>query len=88
MKAKKLDKKTLWQSQLAAGLASGGNPPSSPFGGIIHAVDPTLFTLGPDELSRMIVNGERVFGFTGIPQRVIGLLNQSVATLAFQKIVP
>ena len=68
------------RSQSAQGLVLlGGDPPSSSFAPIIHAVDPKLFRLGPDELSRIVEGGQRTFAPTGIPERVIDLLNRNLS---------
>ncbi|MBL8227344.1 MAG: hypothetical protein JNL98_02660 [Bryobacterales bacterium] len=47
--------------------------------GLIHAVDPKLYTLGPDVLGRIIVGGQIVAAPpTGVPERVLTLLHSSL----------
>jgi len=68
----------VWSQAGASGPTSPPSPPSSSFSNIIHTVDRWLFTEGPDCLSRKIINGTIVGVSTGIPDRVIHLLNQRV----------
>jgi len=78
-------------SQMAVGLAfSGlGGPPVTESDGTIHAVDPLLFSAGPDALSRN-VSGFNVIGMPiANPQTVINLLNTPIYdTSSFAAIRP
>ena len=67
-------------SQEATGLAfsGSGGPPVTAVDSIIHAVDTTLFTAGPDALSRNVSNGQVIMWPTGNPDLVIDLLNKPV----------
>jgi hypothetical protein len=69
-----------------AGIASGA-PPQVAFPGFVHSVDSTLFTNGPDILSRNVVNGQVVGVPTGVVSEVLSLLNQRVSS-AFGPIRP
>lgn len=57
--------------------------------GFIHAVDPTLFTRGPDVLSSDLDESGTIAGVqTPIPQRVIDLLNKPINLGDFSRIRP
>jgi pimeloyl-ACP methyl ester carboxylesterase len=51
--------------------------------GIVHSVDSSLFTNGPDALSRGIANSQYTYFDSGNGQLVIELLNTSVQSTAF-----
>jgi hypothetical protein len=77
------------KSQQAIGLGYyGTDPPSTPSTGTIHAVDPLLFTYGPDALSRNIQNAAYVGVDTENPQTVIDLLNTPIGTSGFGALLP
>jgi hypothetical protein len=80
-------------SEAAAGLGFGnfgsGSPPSTiaPTS-VIHTINPFVFNLGPDILSRDFVFLHITGVPTGVPRMVIDLLNQSIQGDAFGKILP
>jgi pimeloyl-ACP methyl ester carboxylesterase len=77
------------KSQEAVGIGyDGGDPPTATSIGLIHTVDSSLFTNGPDALSRNIQNGAVVGVDTVNPQGVIDLLNTPVGTTGFGALLP
>jgi hypothetical protein len=81
------------RSQRATGLGyNGADPPTTISSGLIHAVDQSLFTNGPDALSNNVQNGAVVRDDTinsqANPKAVIGLLNTPVGTGGFGKLLP
>lgn len=78
--------RAIWRSVLI--LVSYG-PPSTEFPiPLIHAVDPFVFNLGPDILSRDFLFLHVTGRSTGVPQLVIDLLNQPVSGPEFGAILP
>ena len=76
-------------SQKATGLGyNGGNPPTTVSNGLIHSVDPWLFSKGPDALSNDISGFFVVGADTVNPQNVINLLNTPVEVGGFGSLLP
>lgn len=68
-------------SQAAFGLGfDGGSPPRTTFTSVVHTTDRFIYTLGPDELSRVPVGDGHEFAPTGIPGKVTDLLNQPITS--------
>jgi hypothetical protein len=76
-------------SQNATGLGYyGANPPTTISAGLIHSVDTSLFTNGPDALSSDVQNGVVVGVPTVNPQDVINLLNTPIGAGGFGQLLP
>lgn len=76
-------------SQSGAGLGYNGNAiPANTTSGVIHAVGHTIYTLGPDALSRTNSGSATVFQQTPNPSLVVQLLNAPANTANFAPMKP